>query len=107
MIFAAKRHGYTHFTVRAMETISDRGSVLTEVLKVAFKKSLDKYTLCKKTDRPMKMRNISFNRILSSFNDVVQTDHLFGTELTKNPTLHIIDVHSGYSETKLMVTREM
>lgn len=34
-------------------------------------------------------------------------DYLFVTDLTKDPILQDIDVHSGYSQTKFMINREM
>lgn len=55
----------------------------------------------------MKIWKISFNRILSSFNYVIQVDYLFVTELTKDPILLVSDIHSGYSERKLMINREI
>lgn len=39
---AANLDGYTHFTVRDMETFCDRGSVLTDVLEKPLQKDFDK-----------------------------------------------------------------
>lgn len=53
------------------------------------------------------MRKLSFSRILSSFNDVIQINYLFVMELTKDQILHVIYVHYGYSETNLVINMEM
>lgn len=81
--------------------------MLTDYLNKAMEKASDKCTSCNKSGRPITIRNISFNRILSPLNDFVKIDCLFVTQLTIDSILDVIDVHFGYTETKPMIKREM
>ena len=47
-------------------------------------------------------RKISFTKILSEFNDHKQLDFMYGMELGNAPVLHMIDVATGFSVTKII-----
>lgn len=49
----------------------------------------------------------SFNCIVSSFNNFVQINYLFETELSKDLTLHFVNMNTGYYETNLMIKRQV
>lgn len=105
--FAYKLHGYTHFTVSDMKKLCERGGVLSDSMEKYLQESFDKCTVCKQTGRPLHSRKVSFSKVLSSFNDTVQIDFVFVSQLSKLPILHIVDVASGFSAAELMPSRDM
>lgn len=105
--FAAKLHGYTHLSAQDMETICKRASVLTPLIKDELQEAYQNCTSCQQTGRPVNSRKISFSRILSEFNDTVQIDFFFVSELSKSPILHFVDVSTAFSAAQLMDSREM
>ena len=80
---------------------------MTPVFKQALQKAVNKCTSCNETGRPLQSREISFGKILSSFNHHIQLDFFFSSEFDNAPIFYMVDVHTGYSPASLMQTHEM
>ena len=105
--FAVQLHGFSHLSLQDVLTLCKRGGVLTPILRQALDTVVTKCTSCKSTGRPLISRKISSSKILASFNTHVQIDFMFIVELCNKPILHLINVHTGFSVTALLDSREM
>lgn len=105
--FARKLHGYSHLTYEDMVTLCERGGVLNPVLKQALKSVVERCTSCKSTGQPLRSSKISPWKVCLNFNDHVQMDFFFIKELTDKPIYHLADLHTAYSETSLVESRDM
>ena len=105
--FSIRLQGYNHLPVTDMNVLCKRAGVLTPVLKQALEAAFAKCTSCRVTGRLLCSRKVLFCRLLLSFNDDVQIDFMFLSEMNNLPILHIIDMSTGYSCTVLMETREI
>ena len=90
--FAIGLHGYNHLPVTDMNLLCKRAGVLNPVLKQALEAAFAKCTSCRVTGRPLRSLKVSFGRLLFSFNDHVQIDFMFLSEVNNLPILHIIDM---------------
>lgn len=84
---ASNLHSYMHFHPAHVVLMWKGAGILSTILKAEFKRPYDILTSCKKTGRPLNLRNISFNQMLIDFNGMVQMDFFFVSELTKNSIL--------------------
>lgn len=105
--FAYKLHGYSHLHFEDMVTLCKRGGVLTKELKRHLLDAYNKCTSCREVGRPYNSKKVSFKKVFAGFNDSVQIDFCYVTELSKNPILHVVDTSTGYSATRLCDTRYM
>ena len=84
-----------------------RGGVLTPTLRQALNTVVGDGSSCKSTGRPLISRKLSFGKILASFNSHVQIDIMLIVELSNMLILHLVDVHTRFSVTVLLDSREM
>ena len=105
--FANKLHSYTHRHLDDMVTLCDRAGVMNPVLRQALSSSFNRCTSCKKTGRPLSSKKVSFGKILATFNQYVQVDFLFITDIADEPILHIVDSHTGFSVAAVVPSRRM
>ena len=106
--FAKNLHMYSHLRPDDMKTLCKRAGVLTGVLSKALDEAFARCTSCQSTGRPLQSRKISLSKILASFNDHVQVDFMYIAELGgTSPILHMVDVHTGLSATKLTGCRDI
>ncbi len=104
---AYKRHAVTHNQLPDMLYIRKTAGILTPPLCQALKDAHNKCTICKTTGRPLNSKKASFDKILRKFNDHVQLDFFLIEELGGGPILHARDKATGYSETTLLLSRDL
>ena len=106
--FAKKLHVYSHLAPDDMKTLCKRAGVLNRVLSTAIDEAFRRCNSCQSTGRPLQSRKVSLSKILASFNDHVQVDFVYITELSgTKPILHMVDVHTGFSATALPGCRDI
>ena len=105
--FAAKLHTYSHLRAEDMQTLCKRASVHSKILDDALKQAVERCRSCKGTGRPLQNRSVSIRKVLSTFNSHVQLDLFYLTEMGNAPVLHLVDVHTGFSATALVPTRDI
>ncbi len=74
-----------------MMFLCHRGKIMTPALEQALEVAISKCTSCKTTGRSLNSKQISFDKLLGTFNDHVQVDLLFIRELGMEPIWHARD----------------
>lgn len=105
--FAARLHGFTHLTFDDTREICLRAGVLTPVLQQALEAVVEKCTTRRSTGCPLLSQKVSFRLLLVPFNNHVQVDFSFISELENLPILHMVDLSSAFSVTVMLETREL
>lgn len=90
-----------------MKEICRRAGVLNLVLKQALQASIDKCTTFKSTIRPLSSKKIAFRRLLVPFNNHVQLDFMFISQMKNLPILHMVNLASAFSVTAMLESREL
>lgn len=91
-VIAVKLHTFTHLTAKDMNIICSRAGGLDPFLFQALELVVQKCTSRKRSGRPPHSSKFSFARVLSGFNDHLQVDFLFISELQSLLILYIEDV---------------
>lgn len=93
---ALKLQLFLHLPFGDMCTICESGRS-PPIFRQSLRAVVAKCTTCKSTGRPLRSRKLSFSKLLDSFNKHVQLDHMFITELSDQPILHMVDMSTSFS----------
>ena len=106
-VLAVRLHTFKHLTAKDMREIYNRAGLLNQIFSQSLEFVAQKRKSCKRSDRTLHARKVSFTRVPSEFNDHLQVNFLFIKEMRNLPILHMVDVGTGFWATSLMYPREM
>ena len=102
-----KLQGYSHLSAEDMCELCKRAGILNPKLRQAHQSAFEKRTNPKSTGRPLNSRKISFTKIFSEFNDHMQLDFMYVKEFGNASALHMIDLATVFSVTKILPSRNI
>lgn len=104
---AHRLHSYSHLPKSNIKKVCKRAGILTPHLASSFRDVTRHCTACAGTGRLQRTMETSLTKVLVSFNENIQVDLLYISELSNLPTLHIVDTATSFSECALLPSREM
>lgn len=100
-------HAYSQLHTDDLCVICERASILTPALRHSLYHVSRKCRSCAQNGRPHRSKKVSLSKLFETFNDNIQIDFMWITELTLHLILHTAGMSTSYFKFVLVPNREI